>query len=293
MPVANETAIVNRLSAIGIGGNIVLAAFKLFAGVAGNSGAMISDAVHSLSDVFATFIAYLGVRVSQREADKSHPYGHERFECLASLALGIILIVTALGIGWGGLEKVLAGNYDQLATPSTIALAAAGVSIVVKEAMYWYTRHYARVLNSDAFMADAWHHRSDALSSVGALVGIGAAMLGIPVADPLASVLICLLILKVAWDIMREAVNKLLDTPCSDEFECKVAAVITATPGVLHLDSLHTRQFGNKVYVDAEIAANGALSLHEAHAIAEAAHDAVETAFPTVKHIMIHVNPAD
>lgn len=292
-PVLDESSVINRLSAVGIVGNVALSAFKLFAGIAGNSGAMVSDAVHSLSDVFATFTAYLGVRASRRKADDSHPYGHERLECLASLVLSVVLIVVACGIGWSGAEQIVSGDCADLRAPESIALIAAVVSIVVKEAMFWYTRHWAKVLNSSAFMADAWHHRSDALSSVGALIGIGAAMLGFPLADPIASMVICLLILKVAWDIMRDAVDKLLDTPCPAELEEDIANLIASTPGVLRLDILRTRQFGSRVYVDAEIAVDGELSLRQAHDIAELAHNSVEREFPLVKHIMIHVNPYD
>lgn len=206
--VFNENAIIKQISLVGIIGNIILCAFKMFAGIVGKSGAMVSDAVHSLSDVFATFIAFLGVKMSKRGADKAHPYGHERMECIASMILGLILLVTGVGIGKVGLQNILSGNYETLSVPGTIALAAAIVSIVVKEAMYWYTRHYARILNSAAFMADAWHHRSDAFSSVGSLIGIGGAMLGFPVLDAVASVVICLFILKVASDILLDAVKK-------------------------------------------------------------------------------------
>ena len=289
---ARERAISAKLASIGVAGNVALSAFKLIAGIFGNSSAMISDAVHSLSDVFATAIAYVGVRLSKREADETHPYGHERFECVASLALGIILAFTGLAIGLASVQSIASGAYLEAVAPGALALIAAIVSIVVKEAMFWYTRHWARVLDSSAFMADAWHHRSDALSSIGALLGIGAAMLGFPIGDPIASIVICVIVLKVALDVLKDAVDKMLDTPCGDEFEAKVADVIAATEGLVRIDALRTRRFGNKVYVDAEIAVDGALPLTEAHAIAEAAHDAVEAKFPEVKHIMIHENPA-
>lgn len=288
----NEQKIVKNLSVVGIGGNIILTTFKFFAGIVGNSTAMLSDAVHSLSDVVATLIAYIGVRMSMRTEDKTHPYGHERLECVASLMLGVILVVTGFAIGWTGIEKILGGNHESIEVPGMIALVAAVVSIVVKEAMYWYTRHYAKILNSSAFMADAWHHRSDALSSVGALLGIGAAMMGFPVADPIASVIICLFIMKVAYDVLKDALDKMVDTPCNEETEQLIAETITSQEGVVHLDRLQTRQFGNRIYVDAEIAVDGNMPLRDAHAIAHKAHDKVEKKFPNVKHIMIHVNPA-
>ena len=289
----NENAIIKPLSLVGIIGNIILCAFKMFAGIVGKSGAMVSDAVHSLSDVFATFIAFLGVKMSKRGADKAHPYGHERMECIASMILGLILLVTGVGIGKVGLQNILSGNYETLSVPGTIALAAAIVSIVVKEAMYWYTRHYARILNSAAFMADAWHHRSDAFSSVGSLIGIGGAMLGFPVLDAVASVVICLFILKVASDILLDAVKKMLDTSCGDAFETELEKYILEQKDVVRVDLLHTRMFGNKVYIDLEISVDGNKTFREAHAVAESVHANVEKKFPNTKHIMIHVNPTE
>ncbi len=158
--------------------------------------------------------------------------------------------------------------------------------------MFWYTRHWARALNSSAFMADAWHHRSDALSSIGALAGIGASMAGFAAGDAIASFMICIIILKVAFEVLKDALNNMTDTPCDREFERKIEQCIEAVPGVVRIDELRTRKFGNRIYVDAEIAVDGQLSLEQAHEIAEAAHDAVESGFAEVKHIMIHENPA-
>lgn len=288
----DETAVIRKLSLVGIIGNVFLSAFKFIAGIMGNSSAMVSDAVHSLSDVFATFIAFLGVRFGRREADASHPYGHERIESLAAIVLGLILLVTGVGIGWVGLEKIFAGNYESLPIPGMIALVAAIVSIAVKEGMFWYTRHWARVIRSSAFEADAWHHRSDAMSSIGALVGVGGSMLGYPVLDPIASVVICLFILKQGISIIYDALKKMLDTSCGEQFEKEVRQLVDAENQVEHIDMLRTRMFGDKVYIDMEIAIDGSMQLTDAHAIAERVHDDIEHAFPEVKHVMIHVNPA-
>ena len=286
----NDKVIVKKLSRVGILGNILLAAFKLFAGIIGKSGAMVSDAVHSLSDVFATLIATVGVRLSRQKADEEHPYGHERLECVASLILGLILAGTGIGIGYSGVTQLLF-KRDSIEIPTLLPLIAAVVSIITKEAMFWYTMHYAKRLDSAAFKADAWHHRSDALSSVGSFIGIGLAKLGFPIMDPIASLIICLLILKVAYDIIRDAIAKILDTSCDDTTEQKLRSFIAAQPGVKKIDLLHTRQFGNKIYVDLEIAVKRDISLVDAHAIAEAVHSSVETSFPNIKHVMIHVNP--
>ena len=279
-----------KLSAVGIFGNVVLAAFKLFAGIFGKSGAMVSDAVHSLSDVFATFIAYIGVRLSKRKEDAEHPYGHERLECVASLVLGLILAGTGIGIGYTGIRKLFFAQ-ETLEVPTLLPLIAAVVSILVKEGMYRYTMHYAKKLDSQAFKADAWHHRSDAISSVGSLIGIGLAKLGVPVMDPIASLLICLLILKVAFDICREAIARMLDTSVSKDVEKTLREFIQEQPGVVGIDMLHTRQFGSRIYMDLEISVRRDMSLVDAHAIAEAVHGRVEQKFPNVKHVMIHVNP--
>ena len=288
----DEKQIVNRLSRVGIFGNILLAAFKLFAGIFGKSGAMVSDAVHSLSDVFATVIAWIGVRLSRQKEDAEHPYGHERLECVASLLLGLILAGTGIGIGWSGIRKLLweRGNIE---VPTLLPLIAAVVSIVVKEGMFQYTMHYAKKLDSAAFKADAWRHRSDAISSVGSFIGIGMAKLGFPIMDPIASLLICVLILKVAFDISRDAVYKMLDTSGDKAFEQRLRTFIEAQDGVRRIDLLRTRQFGNRIYVDLEIAVKADISLRDAHRIAERVHGAVEKEFPKVKHVMIHVNPED
>lgn len=285
----NKTAM--RVSVVSIIVNLLLSILKLFAGIFAKSGAMISDAVHSASDVFSTFIVMIGVTVSEKKSDKEHPYGHERLECVASIILATILALTGLGIGSTGLTKVMDGNYGELQIPGMAALAAAIISIAVKEWMYWYTRAAAKKINSGALMADAWHHRSDALSSVGAFVGIFGARMGFPVFDPAASIVICIFIEKAAWDIFKDAVDKMVDKSCSDDVVQKMRETILGQQGVEGIDDLRTRLFGPKIYVDVEILVNGEKSLTEAHAVAEGVHDAIEKNFSNVKHCMVHVNP--
>ena len=287
----DESAAIRKMSFVSVAGNAVLSGFKFFAGVTGNSGAMISDSIHSFSDVITTLIAWIGIKASKKEADAAHPYGHERIECIASLLLGIVLLGTGLGVGKVGLENIFSGNYQALAVPSAIALVAAVVSIVSKEAMYWYTRYYANLIHSSAFLADAWHHRSDAFSSIGSLIGIAGAMMGYPVLDSVASVVICLFIVKASYDILKDGVVKLLDTSCGESYDKKLADYISGQEGVVCVDSLRSRMFGNKVYIDLEIQVDGEKSLREAHQVAERIHDDVEKTFPDVKHIMIHLNP--
>ena len=282
-----------RISFVSIVVNVILSLFKALAGLVAHSGAMISDAIHSASDVFSTIVVIIGVKISGKESDKEHPYGHERMECVAAILLATILAITGLGIGWSAVTKIAGGNYDQLEVPGVLALVAAIVSIVVKEAMYWYTRAGAKKIDSGALMADAWHHRSDSLSSIGALIGIGGARLGFPILDPIASVVICVFIEKAALDIFMDAVNKMVDKACDEETEAKMRDCVIEQEGVLGVDLLRTRTFGNKVYVDIEICADGDKTLWEAHTIAENVHDSVEREFPKVKHIMVHVNPKE
>lgn len=281
-----------RVSLVSIIGNTVLTIFKLLAGILAHSGAMISDAIHSASDIFSSIIVIIGVKLAARDSDKDHPYGHERLECVAAIVLAVILLITGLFVGKGAIDQIIAGSTYRITVPGVLALVAAVVSIVSKEGMYWYTRFYAKKLDSGALMADAWHHRSDALSSVGALVGIAGARMGVPVFDAIASLFICLFIAKAAYDIFKDAVEKMVDHACSEEVEQALAECAAGQENVLGVDLIQTRVFGNKIYVDIEICADGSITLLESHDIAQHVHDAIEEQFPNVKHIMVHVNPA-
>ena len=284
--------VANRVSFITIIGNVALSVFKLLAGILAHSSAMISDAVHSASDVFSTIVVIIGVRLSSRESDKEHPYGHERMECVAAIILAMVLFITGLGIGIEAVKTIAGGNYASLQAPGVLAMVAAVISIVVKEVMFWYTKINAKRIDSGALMADAWHHRSDAFSSVGALIGIGGARLGFPVMDSIASLVIFIFIVKAAYDIFKDAVDKMVDRSCDDETEKQISACIMENENVKGIDLIQTRIFGNKIYVDIEIQVDGSYTLHRAHGIAEEVHNSIEHRFPKVKHIMVHVNPA-
>lgn len=279
-----------KVSFVSIVVNVVLSVFKFAAGVIANSGAMISDAVHSLSDVLSTFVVIAGIKLSAKKNDAEHPYGHERMECVAAIILSIMLALVGVGIGYSGIEKIISGN-SSLKTPGALALVAAIVSIAVKEWMYWYTRSVAKREMSDALMADAWHHRSDALSSVGSFVGIGGALLGYPVLDAVASVVICVFIMKAAIDIFRGAIDKMVDRACDPETTRKIRDIILDHDNTVQLDMLKTRMFGSKVFVDVEFSMDGNVTLREAHAVADHIHNEIEEKIPMVKHCMIHVNP--
>ena len=283
--------IANRVSFITIVGNVLLSVIKLLAGIIAHSNAMISDAIHSASDVFSTIIVIIGIKLSARKPDKEHPYGHERMECVAAIVLSIVLFITGLGIGSTAVKNIASGSYNTLQIPGILALAAAILSIVCKEGMYWYTRYNAKKIDSSALMADAWHHRSDAFSSIGALVGIAGARLGFPVMDSVASLVIFVFIIKAAYDIFKDAIDKMVDHSCDASTEEAIRKCALEQEGVIQVDFLQTRVFGNRIYVDIEISADGNMSLYNAHNIAETVHDAIESAFVKVKHIMVHVNP--
>ena len=281
----------NKVSIISIIANTFLAIFKLLAGIFAHSSAMISDAIHSASDVFSSFVVIIGIKLSSKEPDKEHPYGHERLECVAAMILSVILFITGAGIFYNALKNIITGNYNNIAIPGVLALIAAIVSIAVKEAMYWYTRHYAKKIDSSALMADAWHHRSDALSSVGALIGIFFARIGYPIMDSIASIIIFIFIVKASIDIFMDATNKVVDHSCDEELEKEIYNYVMKNKDVKDIDLLRTRMFGNKIYVDLEICLDEKLTLKEAHDIAESLHDKLEKKFDKVKHVMVHVNP--
>ena len=287
----NTYDIALRVSRISVAANILLSLLKLAAGLLGHSAAMVSDAVHSASDVFSTLIVMVGLRLSRKGEDQDHEYGHERLESVAAVLLAVVLAITGALIGLSGLDRVRSGGA--LEVPSAMALWAAVLSILVKEAMFRYTRQAARRCSSAALMADAWHHRSDALSSVGSLIGIGGAMLGWPVLDSVAAVVISLFILKAALDIFHDAIRQMTDHAASPQLERDMEALVRQQEGVARLDLLKTRQFGSRIYVDVEFSADGDLTLTQSHAIAQQVHDAIEERYPAVKHCMVHVNPME
>lgn len=286
-----DTKAANRVSVVTIIVNIMLSALKFVVGIISNSQALISDAVHSASDVVSTVAVIFGVNISARESDKSHPYGHERIESIFSILLSIMLFVTGISIGISAVKTIV--NKEEIAIPGVMALVAAAISIVVKELMYRYTKHTADKINSSAMLADAWHHRSDAFSSIGSLIGVGGAILGFPICDPIASIVICIFIAKASYDIFMDAVNRLIDRACTEEEVEKIRKCINEIDGVKNIDKLMTRRFGSKIYVDLEIAEDGNITLYEAHKIAERVHDNIENKIENVKHCMVHVNPAE
>jgi len=285
----NRVKVAKRVSIITVLWNTILSIVKVVIGTLGHSGAIVADGIHSMTDVFTTIIAYAGVRLSAKKADDDHPYGHEKFEPVMSKILATVLIITALLIGYNGIKNMF--RADELVKPSTLNLIAAGLSIVVKEWMYRYTKKAADKINSSALKADAWHHRSDALSSIGSLIGVGGAILGFKFLDPLAAVVIALIILKIAVEIYLKSVDEVMDKSADEETTALIRDCVQKVDGVVAIDLLLTRQHASVLYVDIEIGVNGDLSLWKAHAIAEKVHNVVEDEVESVKHCMVHVNP--
>ncbi|KFX58110.1 cation transporter [Clostridium botulinum] len=276
-----------RVSVVTIIGNVILSIIKIGIGIVASSKAMIADGVHSLSDVFSTIGVIIGLKLSSKKADKEHPYGHEKFESLTSVFLGIMLVLVSLGIGFSGIKNLIYGNYS---IPGSLAIFAAVISIVSKEAMYWYTLKYAEKINSTSLKADAWHHRSDSFSSIGALIGIIGARMGFPMLDPAIALVISTIIIKVSYDILKQSINQLMDTSVGDNAIKKMNAAIHSIDGVKNIDNLKTRLHANKVYVDVEISVESDISVEEGHKIAMNVHNIIEEN-KDVKHCMVHVNP--
>jgi len=273
--------------------NIGLAGFKLFAGIFAQSAAMVSDGIHSITDLVGTVIAMIGIKLANKKPDKEHPYGHERFESVATLALAALISVVGIGIGWSGIQTILSADYGDLAIPGILALIAAVASIVIKEGVFWYVRGAAKKIDSSALMADAWHSRADGLSSVGSFIGILGARMGFPILDSVAAVVICIFILKTAISISIDAIGKMTDRACDDETVEEMRNIILSQESVDGIDQLKTRIFGNRIYVDVEIAVDSTLSFATAHNISHTVHDAIENHFPKVKHCKVHANPVD
>ena len=279
-----------RVSWITIAVNIALAVFKFTAGIIASSSAIIADAVNSSTDVCGTVIVMIGVKMSGKESDDDHLYGHERMECVSAIILSAFLFFAGGGIGYSGAIKILSAAYGALPVPGILALIAAITTLVVKETMYWYTRSRAKKIDSVALMAAAWDHRADVLASIGCFIGILGARMGYPVLDPIAAVIICIFIIKAAYNVFREAIGKMTDR-ASEESAEEIRAIVSENEGVLGIDLIKTRIFGDKIYVDVEIRADGSLTLNESHEIAESIHDTIESRVKNVKHCMVHVNP--
>ena len=284
-----------RVTIIGGVVNIILLLFKFVAGIVGHSAAMVADAVHSLSDFLTDIIVLVFIRISGKPKDKSHDYGHGKFETLAMTLIGIALLIAAIGILYHGATKVAAWlNGEQLTPPGTLALWAALLSVVLKEAVYRYSMAKARKLNSQAVEANAWHHRSDALSSVGTALGIGGAIfLGQrwTILDPLASLVVGAFIVKVAFQLLRNGIGDLMEQSLPDAVEDEILQIVSALPDVVRPHALRTRRIGNHYAIELHILMDGDITLREAHDKASEVEATLRSRYGEETHVAVHVEP--
>lgn len=284
-----------KVTLVGSVGNVVLMTFKLIAGTLGHSAAMLADATHSLSDFLTDLLVLVFVNISSKPQDKSHDYGHGKFETMATFFIGLALVAAATGIIVSGSIKLADWlNGAQIEAPGKIALWAALISIVVKEGLYQYTSRKGKSLDSQAVVANAWHHRSDAFSSIGAAIGIGGAILlgdRWTVLDPLASIVVGAMLVKVAWDVLRNSANELTECSLPEETEHEIEEIITSFPDVTEPHNLRTRRIGNRIAIEAHIRMDGELSLNKVHERASDIERKLKERFGKETHVTLHTEP--
>ena len=291
----NRERKIYKVTLVGSAANVLLTVFKFVAGIVGHSAAMTADAIHSLSDLLTDAVVLLFVRISSKPEDKDHDYGHGKYETLATTIIGIALAAVAIGIGWKAVEALLFWySGGTLEAPGMLALWAAVVSIVLKELVYRYTVHRGKTLNSPAVQANAWHHRSDALSSMGTLAGIGGAILlgdRWTALDPLAGLVVSIFILRVAWKLLKGSFNELLEASLPDEVEKEILEVVTSFPDVSDPHHLRTRRIGSRYAIELHIRMDGSMPLAESHARTCEIERALKARFGERTHITLHVEP--
>ena len=291
----NREKEIYKVTLVGSAGNVALMAFKFVAGILGNSAAMVADAVHSLSDFVTDLIVICFVRVSAKPQDESHDYGHGKFETLASFFVGLALVAAATGIIVSGAVKLADWLHgEQLPAPGRLALWAALISIAVKELLYQYTARAGKRLDSQAVVANAWHHRSDALSSIGAAIGIGGAILlgdRWTVLDPLASIVVGAMLVKVAVNVLRGSMNELTECSLPAETEREIEDIIRSCPDVCEPHNLRTRKIGNRIAIEAHIRMDGNTTLNVAHDRATDIENRLKERFGTQTHVTLHMEP--
>lgn len=284
-----------RVTLVGSAGNMALLTFKFIAGILGHSSAMIADAIHSLSDFITDVVVLAFVRVSAKPQDESHDYGHGKFETLATFFIGLALIAVATGIIVSGLlafSRWLKG--EEIQAPDRLALWAAVLSLIIKEILYQYTIRAGRRLDSQAVIANAWHHRSDALSSIGTTIGIGGAVLlgnRWTVLDPLASIIVGFMLIKVAVELLKQSMGELTECSLPEDTEREIVSIIKSFPGIFEPHNLRTRKIGNRIAIEAHVRMDGSMSLTEAHNRASAIERSLKEKYGPRTHVTIHMEP--
>ncbi|WPL19651.1 putative cation efflux system protein [Thiorhodovibrio winogradskyi] len=282
---------ISRTTLVAALSNSLLAVGKILCGWFGNSHALIADGVHSVSDLASDLLVYVAGHRAGEAPDAEHPYGHQRFETVATLILGIFLAAVALGIAWDAAERLF--EPEQLLRPSWWALAAAAGSILVNEALFWYTLFYAKRVRSDMLRANAWHHRSDAISSIVVLIGIAGTLAGLSYLDAVASVLVAVMIAKIAWDLGREAVSELVDAGLEPARVGEIRQAITAIADVRSLHMLRTRTHGGQASADVHVLVDPYISVSEGHMISVLVEKRLKAGFDEISEVIVHIDPED
>ncbi len=275
---------------VGTGVDLILSVLKIVTGIIGNSAALLADGIHSLSDLASDALVLIAAHHGAQPADEQHPYGHERIETIATVILGLMLIAVAVGIAWDAFGRMLQ-TATPLSPPEIWAIMVAALSLIVKEWLYHYTVAVARKIHSRLLEANAWHHRSDAISSLVVLVGIAGAMAGLPVLDAVAAFMVALMIAHIAWGLMSNSARELIDTAVDDETRQRIAALIAQTDGVVSLHMLRTRMMGGKILADAHIQVHPRLSVSEGHQIAETVGELLKNRIERIQDVTIHIDP--
>ncbi len=285
----------SHVTAVGFAANICLTVFKIFAGITGKSSAMVADGIHSLSDLATDIVVFISVRIAGRDKDKTHRYGHGKFETFGTMIVSLALVLVGAGVLVSGMQKILSAlSGEIIPPPSMIALSAALLSIITKEALFWYTVKCGKKIDSQAVIANAWHHRSDALSSVATTIGIsGAIFLGKrwTVLDPVAGVLVSIFILKIAYDLIVPCIKELLENALPEDTENDIMKAISGVEGVRAFHNLKTRKIGNAVAIEAHVKVDRMLSVEQSHNIATQIEIALRDRFGSDTHTGIHIEP--
>ncbi|HIG65064.1 MAG TPA: cation transporter [Methyloprofundus sp.] len=283
------TSLKHRATLVGALVNFFLSILKIGFGVLGQSAALIADGVHSLSDLASDLLVLIAVKLGAREADHDHPYGHRRFETIATVVLGVGLIIVATGIAWDVYERIV--QPERLLIPHPEALGIAAISILANEWLYQYTKRVATFTRSKLLLANAWHHRSDAISSVVVLIGVAGSLLGYVWADAVAAVIVALMIAKIGVNLVTDSIKELVDTGLSEDVVAEIRAEIAAIEGVRNLHLLRTRQMGEDALVDAHIVVSSRITVSEGHMIADVVRDVLIDKFDEVRDVLVHVDP--
>lgn len=281
----------SRVTYVGALVNVFLTIIKIGIGIFGQSASLIADGIHSLSDLISDFFVIVAIKLGSREADHDHPYGHRRFETIATVLLGLGLVVVAGGIAWDAIERLR--DPIKLLHPTRETLGIAVISILANEWLYHYTKRVGKMTRSKLLLANAWHHRSDAFSSIVVLIGIAAVLTGYPTADAIAAVIVALMIAKMGVVLVLDSINELVDSALPEEMVRSIRRVIKQTAGVQSIHLIRTRRMGEDAYVDTHIVVDARISVSEGHMIGDAVRDRLKTEFDDVVDVLVHIDPED